>query len=205
MASYCEEGTRTFNSGGALAQYLRVKVNGSLALSAAGVNDVEVGVTEEAVFAANKATPVRLRTADGTFKFVASGAITKGDWVYAGASGKVASSGTLAIGIALTTASADGDVIEVLRVSSRYQVYVGEVTLDGTNPTPVSTGLSTIVAAAATLKQTSAPGDDPSWLSVDYSTGTLNVYAWKNTGGSDPTLVASTNSSAVVSVIAIGY
>ena len=84
----------------------------------------------------------------------------------------------------------------------------GEVTLDGSNPTSITTGLSTIVAAIASLKTAVAPGDDPSWLSVDYGgavpAGRLDVHAWKNTGGTDPTLVASTNNAAVISWIAIG-
>ncbi len=66
--------------------------------------------------------------------------------------------------------------------------------LDGSNPTPVATGLATIVYASVQLRGTAAPGDNTSVLTVDYSgaDGTLNVYAWKNTGGTDPTLVAST-------------
>jgi hypothetical protein len=66
--------------------------------------------------------------------------------------------------------------------------------LDGSNPTPISTGLATITSASVTLRGTAAPGDNTSVLTCDYSgsDGTLNVYAWKNTGGTDPTLVAST-------------
>ncbi len=93
-------------------------------------------------------------------------------------------------------------------VANGYKIARGEVTLDGSNPTPVTTGLATVVAANASLKQTAAPGDDPSWLSVDYggsvTAGELDIYAWKNTGGTDPTLVASTNNTAVISWIAIG-
>jgi hypothetical protein len=84
------------------------------------------------------------------------------------------------------------------------KVVGGTVTLDGSNPTPVTTGLSSITSAQVSLKSAVAPGDDPSWLSCDWSGGTLNVYAWKNTGGTDPTLVASTNSTAVVAWVAIG-
>ncbi len=83
-------------------------------------------------------------------------------------------------------------------------VRAGEVTLDGSNPTPVTTGLATISSVALTLKTASTPGDDPSWLSYDTSGGTLNIYAWKNTGGTDPTLVASTSSTAVVGWVAVG-
>ena len=93
-------------------------------------------------------------------------------------------------------------------VTAGYKIARGEATLDGSNPTSVTTGLATVVAATVSLKQSTAPGDDPSWLSVNYgggvTAGQLDIYAWKNTGGTDPTLVASANSTAVVSWIAVG-
>jgi hypothetical protein len=45
---------------------------------------------------------------------VASGAITAGNPIYAAANGKIAGSGSIYEGIALETATADGDVIEVM-------------------------------------------------------------------------------------------
>jgi hypothetical protein len=89
-----------------------------------------------------------------------------------------------------------------------YTLARGEVTLDGSNPTSVViVGLSTIVGATVTLKQATAPGDDPVALTCDYGgavpAGRLDIYAWK-TDGTDPTLVASTNAAAVISWIAIG-
>lgn len=88
-------------------------------------------------------------------------------------------------------------------VGNSYKIDRGTATLDGSNPTPVTTGLTTVVAAVVSLKATSTPGDDPTSFSVDYSGGTLNIYAYK-TNGTDPTLVASTNSAATVDWIAIG-
>jgi hypothetical protein len=84
-----------------------------------------------------------------------------------------------------------------------FKVARGETALDGSNPTPVATGLTTIVAAVVALKGSSAPGDNTSVITYDTSGGTLNLYAWKNTGGTDPTLVASTGTEAV-GWIAIG-
>ena len=82
----------------------------------------------------------------------------------------------------------------------------GTVTLDGSNPTPVALAgyLSTVEAVELTLQSSTAPGDDPSWVSVAISGSTANVYAWKNTGGTDPTLVASTNNSAIFQFVAYG-
>ena len=80
----------------------------------------------------------------------------------------------------------------------------GEVTLDGSNPTPVTvSGITTITSASVSLKATSTPGDDPTQFSVSWSGNTLSIYAYK-TDGTDPTLIASTNSSAVVSWVAVG-
>ena len=80
----------------------------------------------------------------------------------------------------------------VAGVAGGYILARGAGTLDGSNPTPVVTGLTTIVAFVAMLKGTAAPGDNTSVLTADIASGTANVYAWKNTSGTDPTLVAST-------------
>lgn len=79
----------------------------------------------------------------------------------------------------------------------------GVVTLDGSNPTPVTTGLTTIYAACASIKQDAAP-NDPCTVTVDYTGGTLNIYAWKLAEGTPNTLEASTNNTAVISWIAVG-
>lgn len=114
MAQFTEGPTRTFTAGAAIAAHLRVKLS-SGELAAAGASDVELGTMEVASFADNDVVPVRLRTAEGTCKMTASEAITAGNPVYAAASGKVASTGTVYCGTALEAATANGDVIEVLR------------------------------------------------------------------------------------------
>ena len=97
-----------------------------------------------------------------------------------------------------------GGSIKYNGVANTGVIKSGTVTLDGSNPTPVTTGLTTVLNGSACLKSSTAPGDDPTYFTVDYSSGTLNIYAWKNTGGTDPTLVASTNNSATVDWIAVG-
>jgi hypothetical protein len=56
----------------------------------------------------------------------------------------------------------------------------GEIALDGANPTPISTGLSTIASASATLKRTTALSSGTAFVTVDFtgSDGTLNLYGW---------------------------
>ena len=76
----------------------------------------------------------------------------------------------------------------------------GLVTLDGSNPTSVNMNpLATIDGCTLTIVGSATPGDDPTQVtSVGNGTaGQLDIYAWK-TDGSDPTLVASTNSSHVI-------
>jgi len=72
------------------------------------------------------------------------------------------------------------------------KVNYGATALDGSNPTAVSTGLTTIVAFTATLQGASAPALSTSVLTVTVSGGTASVYAWKPTGAGDTTLIAST-------------
>lgn len=91
----------------------------------------------------------------------------------------------------------------VAGVAAGYKVARGETALDGSNPTDIATGLTTIVAAAVALKGTSAPGLGTSVVTYATSAGTLSVYAWKPTDATDPTLIASTGTETV-GWIAIG-
>lgn len=83
----------------------------------------------------------------------------------------------------------------VAGVAAGYKIARGVTALDGSNPTPVATGLITVVAAVVTLEGTAAPGVGTTTLTIastNYATGALAVYAWKPTSNADPTLVAST-------------
>jgi len=68
----------------------------------------------------------------------------------------------------------------VVGVGSGYKVARGEIALDGSNPTPVATGLTTIVSAIAVLKRTTALSSGTAFVTVDFtgSDGTLNLYGW---------------------------
>jgi hypothetical protein len=111
MSQYVSSPTRADTAAGAIAQHLRVKTPGALVV--AGATDIALGTAFNPITAAGPAT-VLLRTAQGTRKMVANGAITAGNTVYAAASGKVAASGTIVEGQALESATANNDVIEVL-------------------------------------------------------------------------------------------
>lgn len=81
--------------------------------------------------------------------------------------------------------------------ASTGKLYAGEVALDGSNPTPVTLPFSNVDSVALTLKGGTAPGDNTSILTYAVVGNVLNIYAWKNTGGTDPTLVASTGTETV--------
>jgi hypothetical protein len=82
-------------------------------------------------------------------------------------------------------------------VAAGYKIARGETALDGANPTPVTTGLTTIVAAVCTLKGTAAPGLGTSVVTYSTTGGTLNLYGWKVTGAGDATLIASAGTETV--------
>ncbi len=194
---------RTFPNNAALTKGTRVKISAGY-LAACGLTDIELGVMEETTLAGDTLGTVRL-TRNSERRVIGS-AVAQYAEVYKAASGKVNDVATGELyGIALEAGSGDGSIIEVLpyhagqgglgALTAGLRIATGAAAaLDGGNPTPIATGLSTIVAAGVQLRGTAAPGDNTSVLTTDYTgaDGTLNVYAWKNTGGTDPTLVAST-------------
>ena len=118
MPGFVETGCKAFMAGGAVGLYLRVKLT-SGKLAVAGLTDKEIGTIEAEAFADGDMRAVRLTSAQGTCKMVAKGALTIGDPVYTLADGKVGDSSSTAflVGTALTAATADGDIVEVLRNS----------------------------------------------------------------------------------------
>lgn len=111
-----------------------------------------------------------------------------------GGSLDIESGGALKIaGTAVTTALATAPAA----VAAGYKIARGETALDGSNPTAVATGLTTVVAFACALKGTAAPGVGTSNITYDISGATVNLYAWKVTGAGDATLIASTGTETV--------
>ncbi|HEX5497897.1 MAG TPA: capsid cement protein [Thermomicrobiales bacterium] len=115
MSQFTNGNVKTFFASGAIPQFSRVKlVAGLLAVAAAA--DADIGIAEIAAFASGDAIPVRLRTAAGTYKCIASAAIAQGAEVYADANGEVGVTNTNpAFGTALDAVSGAGSIVEVLR------------------------------------------------------------------------------------------
>jgi hypothetical protein len=117
MVQIVQGPTKTLLASAAIASNLRLKIT-SGKWAVAGSTDPHVAISEYAVFAADVPLAGRLCTAEGTRFATASGAITAGNNVYAAASGKVAGSGTVVEGIALSGATADGDLLEILTLQT---------------------------------------------------------------------------------------
>ncbi len=159
---------------GAIGKYLRVVLTAGV-LALAGTTDYELGVTNAIVYSTDTVAPVRLRNATGIDIMVASVAITAGNPVYAGASGKVAATGTIILGTALDAATADGDHIRVLR--SGPQVTFGDT---GTNQATFT-------------------------VDADSAGGTLVLKANNNTNAASTTIQAlSTQSGAAIVTLPAG-
>lgn len=179
MASFVDTNTKAFTAGAAIGQYLRVVLS-SGKLAAASASQQMLGTLEDASFADLDVRTVRLRTAAGTRKMVASEAITAGNPVYAAASGKIAADGSVMEGIALEAASADGDIIEVMTASGGVSggiLAAAQQALSGAgaiNVTSFYTAVTTTGANALTLANGTFPGQlKKIQLIVDGGDGTL--------------------------------
>jgi hypothetical protein len=89
-------------------------------------------------------------------------------------------------------------------VMTETKIRGGEVALDGVNPTAIQTGLRGVVSVALSLRSSPAPGLGTSVLTYEVVGRTLNVYAWKPTSATNPTLIASTGTETFSYTI-VGY
>lgn len=209
MSQFVETPTKYFTAGAALGVYLRVKLSAGK-LAAAGLSDNELGTIENAAFASGDVRPVRLSSAQGTVKMVASGAITAGVAVYAAAAGKISATvGPVYIGIAFEAATANNDIIEVLRTAEpNLKTVVGQTTTASASDT-VATGLNTVLAVVANLEDapvltcfmaTANIGDQAGAPAA----GSILIKTWKPTASGDATPIAATTFGKKVNWIAIG-
>lgn len=117
MSQFNDSGYKSFECDEAISQYARVKLDADGKITTAGLTDKGIGVATRATFAAGETVNVKLNSAPGTFKMIASEALAAGAIVYSEASGKVqdtAQATSFQVGVAMEAATADGDVIEVM-------------------------------------------------------------------------------------------
>lgn len=141
----------------AIGQGVRVKLDSSGNISAAGATDAWIGTTVSPIPASGTGS-VRLRNAPGTHLFVASAAISAGALLYATASGKVddaAGTSNFTGFQAEVAAGADGDIISAVPAdtlaftASAAQAAVG--TTSATNSSPYGYATAAQADAIVTL------------------------------------------------------
>jgi predicted RecA/RadA family phage recombinase len=118
MSQYVDTPTKTFEADAAIAKHARVKLDTDGKITTAGLADKDIGTAVDEAFAAGDIIAVRLRTATGTCKMIAIEAMDAGATVYTESDGKVqdtAQATAFQVGTAMEAATADGDIIEVLR------------------------------------------------------------------------------------------
>lgn len=209
MSQYVETPTKTFNAGGAIAQHLRVTYTGG-ALAVAGADDAGIGTMENPSFASGDKVSVRLATAQGTRKMVASAAITSGVDVYAAASGKVASVGSVYIGKAMEAATNDGDVIEVMRTNRADPSPITLAAASGAITVQPSTVIITKAGVAAMTLAAPTTAQNGMILRVISSTAYAHTITATGliddgvTGGSKTTATFAAFAGASIELVAYG-
>lgn len=179
MAQLIDGNVKAFECDEALAIHRCVKMDADGKVTYADASDDYHGTAEQATFAAGEIVSVRLRSASGTCKMVASAAITAGAPVFNAADGKIAASGNNAIGYALEAASGDGSVIEVLTIGlpDNWIPAATAQSLSGAgavNVTSFLTKVTTTGANALTLANGTRPGQlKKIQMIVDAGDGTL--------------------------------
>ena len=120
MAGYVDTPTKIFEADAAIAKHARVTLESDGKIVAAGLTVLDIGTAVQQAFASGDKIAVRLRTATGTCKMIAIEALDAGALVYTEADGKIqdtAASTSFKVGHAMEAATADGDIIEVLRLT----------------------------------------------------------------------------------------
>lgn len=158
MSQYVETPTKSYPSSSALSAYRRVVLSGGV-LAYAAAAEVSIGTLEAPTQSTDERGTVRLRTAQGTRKYVASGAITANVDVFGAASGKI--SATKAgeyLGKSVEAATADGDVIEVSSAPSGFGVNQSIVAAAAEGST------NSILAGVTGVEVTAVTVDANDWI-----------------------------------------
>jgi len=116
-ATTVKNNTRTFVAGEALDAYMLVDIESDGSVTKASETSVstQIGYTV-APAASGEAATISLVVGGGTSYAIADGAVAIGEVIYSAAGGKVSASGAgpQRVGLAVSAATADGDVIEVI-------------------------------------------------------------------------------------------
>jgi hypothetical protein len=198
MSQFVETPTRADTAAGAVNQFLRVKTPGAVA--AAGALEQSFGTMDRNCLAAGPCT-VRLKTAQGTRKMIAAGAISAGSVVYGAASGKISAVANPNIeGVALEAASADGDVIEVavlnVPVANTVTAYAANGAL------AIAPGTATLTKAGVNAMTLAAPTAAQEGLILRVVSQTANAHTITATGLIDDGVTGGSKTTATFAAFA---
>jgi len=198
MSQYFEACVVPETAAAAIAQHLRVKTPGAVAL--AGALDPSIGTMDTTCTAAGPCS-VRLKTAFGTKKMVASAAITAGVYVYGAASGKISAvaNGNVA-GIAREAATADGDVIEVMPINGIVQNQVTAYAANGA--LALTPGTATLTKAGVNAMTLAAPTVAQEGLILTVISQTANAHTITATGLLDDGVTGGSKTTATFAAFA---
>lgn len=177
FSNFCEQNIVNNPTGGGIA----IKLSVSCTVKAPFSNTIVAGSTTSA------ATNFAGQLTTSTAKITGAGF---GSSTHTAASS--AGNGTITWPVTDIDFSAMGGAYPVSGKAAGVVVKGNRQPLGGSNPTVIATGMTSITSAVVTLEGTGAPGVGTSVLTIGFSGGTLNVYAWKPTSSSNPTLIAST-------------
>lgn len=106
-----------FQAAGAIGKGINVTLSAQGVVDVAAHDDIVIGTAQTPAFAANDPISVRLINSEGTVIMVANGSVAAGAKMFQCDSGKVNDTdpgSATAIGVALTPATNDGDLVEVM-------------------------------------------------------------------------------------------
>jgi len=117
MSQFSDGNYKAFTASAAIPQYARVTLASTGKIAKSGLAEKDIGTAQQAAFADGDVINVKMRTAAGTHKMIASEALAIGATVYSESEGEVqdtAQATSFIVGTALEAATADQDIIEVM-------------------------------------------------------------------------------------------
>ena len=137
----------------ALSRFRRVVLTAGV-IAYANAYQRGLGVLERTVQTTDAVAPVQIPTDPRTKIMVASGVIAANTRVYADAAGKVAQTGSVFEGYALTATTADGDEVEVLQIMDPHEKLFTQTTASSavTNTTTATAFDQSFTIPANTLQ-----------------------------------------------------
>lgn len=180
-------------------------------IAVSGANDIPLGTIDDEASAAEEYLAVGLLGKGPTKRMVASEAMaTTGVDVYAAASGKIALTGAVKVGTLVTTAAADGDVVEVRDCEpATNRSTVTNYTADGA--IALIPGVHTIAKTSAAAMTIAAPASqDGLELTIVANTDFAHVITFTGstlldgTTGANLTVTMTAFKGSAITVVAVG-